>query len=273
MPDLDLPRAAADYAAGELTPEECTRFEQHLRADDGLAREVSFWRDLRSGLHAGGTLAHGTCPDLSQTLLRRAALERHVAPARRLRLPRWIPAATAAAAIFALGFGFAAGASWSRPQEPETLTAEVSEIPASEPIAYGEDGSGLMPPPARIAWATWMPLSNLDEADASRPLPMTPTVKPWIGLWTRQARLLVAGGEAREAHLVVRIVEDSPAWKAGLRPGDMVVAIDACPIDNATCLGEHLSKASPGTRVALDFWSAADAAFRSGVAELTAAHE
>lgn len=267
-----IPLDAAGYAAGELTSEQSARFEELMRADESLARDVAFWRTLRTGVTPAQPIMPRSCPDLTGALLRRAALERQEVPARILRLPRWVPILTAAAACLALGVGFGAGVGWSRTPPPEPRV-EVSEIPASEPIAYGEDGAGIMAPAARISWAKWMPLASIDEADGTRPLPMTPTVKPWIGLWTRQARLLIAGNAPREAHLVVRIVEDSPAWQAGLRPGDMIVAIDSCAVDNATCLGEHLAASAPGKTVDLEFWSASDAAFRSGEATLTAARE
>ena len=118
-----------------------------------------------------------------------------------------------------------------------------------------------------------MPLAAVDEADSTKPLPMVASEKPWIGVWTRQARLVLAGSPPREAHLVVRIVGNSPAWKAGLRPGDMIVGIDKCAIDDPRCLGMHLAKAAPGVSVELEFWSASDAAYRSGTAVLETLHE
>jgi hypothetical protein len=279
MHDPDLEDAAA-YAAGELDSAACARFEAKLRANPNLQTEVAFWRQLHTGL-AAGSQTPGTCPDLSQTLLRRAALERQQTPARTLRLPRWVPALVAAAACLALGLGFGMGASWAQPKASPAIAqaapgapgSDVSEIAINEPITYAEDGSGVMPPSARVAWTTWMPLNGVEEADSSKPLAMVPTVKPWIGLWTRQARLVISGVPAREAHLVTRIIEDSPAWKAGLRPGDMIVSIDGCAVDDPTCLGQHLARSAPGDSITMEFWSGSDAAFRSGKAVLTAARE
>lgn len=275
-PEIDLSQAASEYAAGELSSADCTQFEAHLRADPRLADEVAFWRQLRGGLTpATSQPAPGACPDLSATLLRRARLERTVVPARRLQLPRWVVAASAAAACIGVGLGFGAGASWSHRDLP--LPAEqvsrVSEIAVNEPIAYGEDGSAMTPPPATVAWRTFMPLSAIDQADATKPLPMTPVEKPWVGLWTKQARLVISGAPAREAHLVVRIVGGSPAWQAGLRPGDMIIAIDDCAVDNALCLGEHLAGTVPGSKMKLAYWSANDAAFRTATLTLEAVHE
>lgn len=272
MPDLDLRTAAAEYAAGELSSAECAAFEVALRADPALEAEVAFWRELRRR-NPGRTSEPGTCPDLAAGVLRRATLERQATPARRLRAPRWVAAATAAAACFGLGLGFAAGLTWNQSSKAAPAPVASSEIGLGEPIAYGEDGAGIMAPAAKVSLTSWLPLSNIDQADASKPLAMVPATKPWIGVWTRQARLVVANAPVREAHLVVRIVEDSPGWKAGLRAGDMIVAIDQCAMDSPTCLGEHLAKAAPGSRMVLDYWSAANAAFRSGTAVLTAAHE
>ncbi len=279
-PELNLRQAAAEYAAGELSSSECAQFEKHLRAVPTMADEVAFWRQIQSGLKPAATATHpGLCPDLSALLLRRAALERTEAPARQLRLPRWVIAATAAAACLSVSVGFAAGAAWTHRSETThapTLAAnpqDVSEIPASEPLAYGEDGGAITPPPATVAWRTYLPLSAVDHADATRPLPMTPVEKPWIGLWTRQARLIVSGSPPREAHLVVRIVGGSPAWQSGLRPGDMIIAIDHCQVEDAMCLGTHLAGSAPGSKIPLDYWSAADAAFRSTTVTLEAVHE
>lgn len=268
---FDLALAASEYAGGELSSAECLQFEELLRADPGLVVEVAYWRELRAGIGSPAAQV-GTCPDLATSLLRRAALERQHPPARRLRLPRWVFAAGAVAACLALGFGFGAGAAWSRPA-PHESSPEVSEIAAAGPVAYGEDGAGMMPPAAVVAWNTWMPLASVEQAEADRPLPMTPTVRPWIGLWTRQAKLVVAGEPAHAAHLVVRVVAGSPAWLAGLRPGDMITAIDQCAIDSDFCLGEHLAHTVPGDSLALDYWSAADATTHHGTAVLTAVHE
>jgi PDZ domain len=272
MPELDLTTAAAEYAAGELTSAECATFEVSLRADPAIETEVAFWRELRQR-NPGHLSEPGICPDLAAGVLRRASLERQATPAGRLRAPRWVAVATAAAACLGLGLGFAGGLTWN--QAPQVAQAEISrsEIRLCEPLAYGEDGAGIMAPASKVALTSWLPLSSTEQADASKPLAMAPVVKPWIGVWTRQARLVIADAPVREAHLVVRIVEDSPGWKAGLRAGDMIVAIDQCPIDSPTCLGEHLARAAPGSSVVLDYWSAADAAFRSGTAVLAAAHE
>lgn len=282
-PEIDLKMSAAEYAAGELSSAECTVFEEHLRADPNLADEVAFWRKLRGGLTptpAQTSVPPGECPDLSGILLRRARLERTVVPARRLQLPRWVMAVSAAAACLALGLGFGAGAAWTHHDQPSPAFAanspngsNVSEIAVNEPIAYGEDGSAMTPPPATVAWRTYLPLASIDHADANQPLPMTAVEKPWVGLWTKQARLVITGAPAREAHLVVRIVGGSPAWQAGLRPGDMIIAIDDCAVDNALCLGEHLAGTVPGSQMKLEYWSAADAAFRKTVVTLEAVHE
>ncbi len=285
-PKFNPTQAVAEYAAGELDSAECARFEERLRAEPAVAAEVRFWRDLRSGLQSHAA-AHATAsafttdavranplpPNLAEMLLRRTALERQTLPDRRLRLPRWVMAASLAAACLALGLGFGAGASWSHVPPPAPPNPHVSEISIIEPVAYGEDGGAVTPPPATVAWTSWMPLSAVDEADSTKPLPMKAVEKPWIGVWTRQARLLLAGNPPREAHLVVRIVGGSPAWKAGLRPGDMIIGIDHCAVDDPRCLGMHLAGAVPGGAVELEFWSAADAAYRSGTAVLETVHE
>jgi PDZ domain len=280
--NIPLRERAAEYAHDELTADETRQFEDVLRADgtDDLRQEIALWRNLRTGLTTNVEVpASTTSPiDLAATVLRRHALERHAAPARTLRLPRWIAPAMAAAACLMLGVGLAGGAWLSRADtpQPDSSIAVAPDQPryqTIEPVAYGEDGSAVNPPPATVSWHTYLPLSGIDEADATRPLPMQAQERSWIGLWTKDARLVLSGSQARAAHLVVRVVGGSPAYAAGLRPGDMILSIDGCGVDSAHCLGMHLAKTKPGDQLKLDIWSAADAAYRTVTVTLETVYE
>jgi S1-C subfamily serine protease len=71
-------------------------------------------------------------------------------------------------------------------------------------------------------------------------------VKPvWVGLHGHGAA--ARGGEPRPKGLRVRSVDPgSPAEKAGIRPGDQVVSLDAAPIDSQEAFETALSTRGPG---------------------------
>jgi len=57
---------------------------------------------------------------------------------------------------------------------------------------------------------------------------------------------------------VVEVVEDSPAERAGLRPGDLVLAVDGLPVADATDLQRLLTADRIGTDLPLDVARDAD---------------
>jgi serine protease Do/serine protease DegQ len=60
------------------------------------------------------------------------------------------------------------------------------------------------------------------------------------------------GTTARKGALITEVVPDSPAAKAGLKPGDLVVAIDGTPIDDAQDLRNAQGLKPVGTTLTLD---------------------
>jgi serine protease Do len=60
-------------------------------------------------------------------------------------------------------------------------------------------------------------------------------------------------GEVRGAH-VVAVEEGQPAARAGIRPGDVVLALNSRPIEDATELTTALARLQPGETVQLTVW-------------------
>jgi S1-C subfamily serine protease len=72
-------------------------------------------------------------------------------------------------------------------------------------------------------------------------------VRGWLGISARDAR---DGGPAVGAR-VVGVSRDGPADRAGVRPGDVVLAIADQPVVDAAGLIAHAAVLAPGTRVVL----------------------
>lgn len=64
--------------------------------------------------------------------------------------------------------------------------------------------------------------------------------------------------------LVTSVDEDSGAADAGLRPGDIILAVDEAPVMRAVDLARAIAGHAPGARVALEVW-------RDGASEVVAA--
>ncbi|NPA16804.1 S41 family peptidase [Persephonella sp.] len=55
--------------------------------------------------------------------------------------------------------------------------------------------------------------------------------------------------------IIVAPIEDTPAWRAGLKPGDIIVEIDGKPTDKMTLMqAVKLMRGKPGTKVTLTIW-------------------
>ncbi len=60
------------------------------------------------------------------------------------------------------------------------------------------------------------------------------------------------GLDKPEGILVTQIVEDSPAEDAGLKRGDIIIALDGDKVNNVSSLRNRISLTAPGTKVRLD---------------------
>jgi len=55
--------------------------------------------------------------------------------------------------------------------------------------------------------------------------------------------------------IIVAPIEDTPAWRAGLKPGDIILEIDGKPVEKMTLMqAVKLMRGKPGTKVVLTIW-------------------
>jgi S1-C subfamily serine protease len=103
---------------------------------------------------------------------------------------------------------------------------------------------------------------NPDNEDAAylgvRYVPSSPLQSPrWKELLPREFEELdkefspAPETESSQGALVIEVLEDGPAWAAGLEEGDVITAVDGKPMDGPQAVSEAISRYQPGDRVVL----------------------
>lgn len=87
------------------------------------------------------------------------------------------------------------------------------------------------------------------------PAPLRAVPRPgYLGLSMRD----MDAGEVMRLHqrgaMIVTVDRDAPAWTAGLRPHDVIVAINGQPVDDVEALRRHLRDSTAGETVTLRVW-------------------
>lgn len=78
------------------------------------------------------------------------------------------------------------------------------------------------------------------------------TVKrAWIGIFCETGSGEGKKGDASEGVLITQVTKDSPAFKAGLTPGDRIVSFNGKPIENSAQLRRLISATEVGSHVLL----------------------
>lgn len=78
------------------------------------------------------------------------------------------------------------------------------------------------------------------------PMRMCSTERPLLGMWFDFA------GEAQHVTRVSKVYEDSPAAKAGIRPGDVIVSLNQKPLKNPNDLESRIAAKRVGVSVRLE---------------------
>ncbi len=82
-------------------------------------------------------------------------------------------------------------------------------------------------------------------------------VRPWVGAELQPVDGEIAKGlglDRPRGVVVRRVIADSPAARAGLQPGDVVLSVDGVPVDDPPSLGYRLSLKPIGERARLVVW-------------------
>lgn len=242
----DLERPAADYAAGDLDPTEREAFERQLADDPALADDVAFWQRMGPALGE-----HGRDPDtrlpgpgMVDVVRRRAAEQEELGRAtgpQRLNLLTYLGWAAAAAATVLLAI---------------TMLDQPEPEPANGvTLAYAEDGSAQVLPQsvAEMILASHRPQAEPLAVDRAP----TRSERPWMGVWTQPIEL--KGFERSKGLQVTRVAMGSPAFVAGLAPGDILLDLADCPMGTRYCISHAVEKANlkPGDPVQVRFWQRA----------------
>ncbi|HKJ09978.1 MAG TPA: Do family serine endopeptidase [Gammaproteobacteria bacterium] len=79
-------------------------------------------------------------------------------------------------------------------------------------------------------------------------------VRGWLGIEVQDLTPALAqsfGLDSTEGVLIAGVLRNGPADNAGLRPGDVITAVDGKPVDNARNALQRISRIRPGTRIEL----------------------
>ncbi|MCU7848650.1 MAG: trypsin-like peptidase domain-containing protein [Candidatus Thiodiazotropha sp. (ex Lucinoma kastoroae)] len=86
-------------------------------------------------------------------------------------------------------------------------------------------------------------------------------VRGWLGIQGQNVTDKLAeafGLHNEEGILVTGVMEDGPASKAGLRPGDVITTINETSIDNSQQLMQLIASQPPGTQLTVGGWRGSD---------------
>jgi len=224
---------AGSHVADDLDHQEEAAFRQALAEDPGLRDEVAFWKGLSGHWDDGlGDAALGS--GFADAVLARSQREQN--GARIIRLAIWAVAlgsAVAAALVVALVL---------------PRTGQPGEM-------YGEDGFAVTATATTGSWDAALPRALITQvvsgSDNLTNLPQH--VRPYAGIWTRPVNITV-GKRPGGGHLILRVAGGSPADRAGLRPGDIILTIGQCPVFTPACIAHQLETRRPGDTLHLEIW-------------------
>jgi serine protease DegS len=86
-------------------------------------------------------------------------------------------------------------------------------------------------------------------------------IRGWIGIQGQDVTKKLAdafGLHSEDGILVTGVLEDGPASKAGLRPGDVITSINDSVLNNSQELMQHIAGLPPGTQLMIGGWRGND---------------
>lgn len=258
--DLELKDRLAALVAEDLSPEDAEKIRAALSVDEKLRAEEAFWSSVQSVLPEAARPAHVPLPGngMADILRNRLRQEREQGQLRIVSAPSDAVATANNEGVKTLRFQAALG--WA--VAIAAMISLVILLPSvlqngqaghlSPGIAYDENGSVIQVAhePGHIGMSE---ITSIDTRHGLKvSLKPTPNAQPWLGLWTRPVDLI--GMEADGGLLVVRVVEDGPAAKTGLRPGDVVLSLDEAQMYTRYCIAHAINDDKPGKVIPISYW-------------------
>ncbi len=239
---LSLNERVGDWVAGDLSDQESAEMEALLKSDPDLAHEADLCRALQTALPSAARPAHIRPPGsgMANVLRQRLQNERSsgqdqkpsakVIPFKSSRhIIPWLVAA-AACVVAALSL------------------ISVRDSGLNGNAYYDEFGAMIQPLSNSIDLPQTVSLSDnsaptLDGAVQSR---------PWLGVHSKPIAL--EGFERSYGLLLVNVTENSPAAKAGLRRGDVILDLGTMPLSTRWCIPHALEDLQPEQTVSVNYW-------------------
>jgi serine protease Do len=94
--------------------------------------------------------------------------------------------------------------------------------------------------------------SNLADSVAQSIIKYGKVIRGWLGVTIQDLTPGLAqsfGVKEEKGALVTDVLKNSPAWKAGLKRGDLIVGFDGKPVEDTTGLRNMVANMAPGTSV------------------------
>jgi hypothetical protein len=257
---IDPRSAAADYVAGDLTPAEAAQFEQAMAHNPAIATEVEFWKSLKSDMpllnQPAGAEFNST--NMANVVRHRLAARQGDSQQRlrRIALSGWAVAAAASLLVIIL-----IGRDLLRPQPFTNGTFAIGE-----PVAFLEDGTAISlpargellgPTEAEFYGDDFMPArlpvvyENAKHVPAINKVPVANQTieRPCLGIIIQPIALDYQN--YKTGLLVVRVMGGSPAFKIGIRPGDVLLSINDSALYTRYCIAHAISNHKVGSSVNL----------------------
>jgi serine protease Do len=73
----------------------------------------------------------------------------------------------------------------------------------------------------------------------------------WIGIYCKKKPGKCEAGEESEGVIIAKVIKESPAFEAGLRPGDKIMGFNGKPIENSNQLRKLISATEVGSHILL----------------------
>ena len=245
----------ADLVAGDLTEAEAAQARSAIAKNDELQQQEAFWQRMQPTLHSAGRPTASTPgPHMAELIRKRlqqeSATKTQAAPETQtpkvIAFPQWLQTLGAAVAAACIAVVL-------------TQSLSSSPIPSqtdSQLVGFNEHGDAIYMPQvnqfdrhASLYQDDYIPLRRLEKLDAqqTKTIAHSTAQRPYLGLLIKPITLDNSHHET--GALVLQVSGGSPADRAGMRPGDVILALADCPMATSYCIPSALKNKKPGEAI------------------------